>query len=285
MRAHDILPDDVNEASFEGLTIRKGTVAAFLANARVFADAALAADARAAAQAEIEAALPALRALGLFDVLEIKNASLRALADARAPAAQPDLDALYAAPAERIQKAVLGHLVPMHEDYLRAATFFSFASGRACGLDVSPRGGPPGFVQVLDAHTVAFADWPGNNRIESMRNLADDERAAMLFLFPGLEVFMRINGRARVTTEATLLTRLAEGGKAPKAAIVVTIDEVLMHCGKAVNRARLWRDESRLAADALPSVGQMMASMAMIGQADIAQANAHYQHAVRNDLY
>ncbi|WP_370663050.1 MSMEG_1061 family FMN-dependent PPOX-type flavoprotein [Massilia violaceinigra] len=203
----------------------------------------------------------------------------------RPAATQPDLDALYAAPAERIQKAVLERLLPMHEDYLKAATFFSFASGRAQGLDVSPRGGPPGFVQVLDAHTVAFADWPGNNRIESMRNLADDERAAMLFLFPGLEVFMRINGRARVSTEAALLARLAEGGKAPKAAIVVAIDEVLMHCGKAINRARLWRDESRLASDALPSVGQMMASMAMIGQAEIAQVNAHYEQAVRNDLY
>ncbi|NHZ43103.1 pyridoxamine 5'-phosphate oxidase [Massilia sp. CCM 8693] len=285
MRAHDILPDDTNEASFAGLAIRKGTVAAFLANARAFADPALADDARAAVLADIEADLPALRALGLFEVLEIRHAPLRTLVRGQPAATQPDLDALYAAPAERIQKAVLEHLVPMHEDYLKAATFFSFASGRAQGLDVSPRGGPPGFVQVLDARTVAFADWPGNNRIESMRNLADDERAAMLFLFPGLEVFMRINGRARVSTEAALLARLAEGGKAPKAAIVVAIDEVLMHCGKAINRARLWRDESRLAPDALPSVGQMMASMAMIGQADIAQANAHYEHAVRNDLY
>ncbi|WP_229427157.1 MSMEG_1061 family FMN-dependent PPOX-type flavoprotein [Massilia atriviolacea] len=210
---------------------------------------------------------------------------MRALVHGRAPAAQPDLDALYAAPAQRIEQAVLGHLVPVHEAYLKAATFFSFASGRAQGLDVSPRGGPPGFVQVLDAHTVAFADWPGNNRIESMRNLADDERAAMLFLFPGLELFMRINGRARVTTDAALLARLAEGGKAPKAAIVVAIDEVLIHCGKAINRARLWREDARLARDALPSVGQMLASMAMIGQADIAQADAHYEQAVRNDLY
>jgi PPOX class probable FMN-dependent enzyme len=297
MRAQDILPDDANEASFAGLTIRKGTVAAFLANARVFADAAQAPGGRAAALAEIEAALPALHALGLFEVLEIRHAPLRALVQGQAQPAQPAqpaldaldvldvLDVLYAAPAQRIQKAVLERLVPVHEDYLKAATFFAFATGSAQGLDVSPRGGPPGFVQVLDAHSVAFADWPGNNRIESMRNLAGDERAAMLFLFPGLELFMRINGRARVTTEAALLARLAEGGKAPKAAIVLAIDEVLMHCGKAINRAHLWREESRLERDALPSIGQMLASMAMIGQADIAQADAHYDHAVRHDLY
>ncbi|QPI50350.1 pyridoxamine 5'-phosphate oxidase family protein [Massilia antarctica] len=285
MHAQDILPDDVNEASFQGLTIRKGTVAAFLANARAFADPALADAARAAVQADIEEALPALRALGVFDVFEIRHASLRALIEKREPAAQPDLDALYAAPSERIQKAVLDRLVPVHEDYLGAATFFALATGRAQGLDVSPRGGPPGFVKVIDARTLAFADWPGNNRIESMRNLADDERAAMLFLFPGLEVFMRINGRARVSTDAGLLATLAEGERLPKAAIVVAIDEVLMHCGKAVNRARLWREESRLDRAGLPTVGQMLVSMAMIGEADVAQANAHYEHAVRNDLY
>lgn len=81
MRAEDILPDDTNEASFAGLAVRKGAVAAFLANARAFADPALASDARAAALADIEDALPALRALGLFDVLEIRHAPLRALID------------------------------------------------------------------------------------------------------------------------------------------------------------------------------------------------------------
>ncbi|MDM5180306.1 pyridoxamine 5'-phosphate oxidase family protein [Massilia sp. DJPM01] len=200
-------------------------------------------------------------------------------------AAQPDLDALYAAPSERIRKAVLERLVPVHEDYLAAATFFALASGRAQGLDVSPRGGPPGFVKVIDARTLAFADWPGNNRIESMRNLADDERAAMMFLFPGLEVFMRINGRARVSTDADLLAKLAEGERLPKTAIVVAIDEVLMHCGKAINRARLWSEQARIERKALPTVGQMLVSMAMIGEAEVAQVDAHYEHAVRNDLY
>ncbi|MDT1853164.1 pyridoxamine 5'-phosphate oxidase family protein, partial [Acinetobacter baumannii] len=76
---------------------------------------------------------------------------------------------------------------------------FCLATSGDNGLDASPRGGPPGFVRVLDPHTVAFADWPGNNRIESMRNLAQDERVGMLFLFPGLDVFLRINGIARVS--------------------------------------------------------------------------------------
>ena len=211
---------------------------------------------------------------------------------ATASAAQPDLDALYAPPSEMIQKAVLDHLIDFHVDYLNAATFFCLATGSAHGLDASPRGGAPGFVQVVDRHTVAFADWPGNNRIESLRNLVQDERMGMLFIFPGLEIFMRINGRGAISTEPGLLARLAEGGRVPKTAVVVAIDQVLLHCGKAINRARLWSASSQLDRNALPSVGKLMSALsqltdakAAMGEDQIAQVNAHYDQAVRHDLY
>lgn len=203
----------------------------------------------------------------------------------------PDLDTLYDPPAERIQKAVSDRLIDFHRDYLAAATFFCLATGSARGLDASPRGGPPGFVHVLDERHVAFADWPGNNRIESMRNLEQDERAGMLFLFPGLDIFMRINGRARVRTAPELLDRLAEGGKRPKTAIVVAIDEVLFHCGKAVNRAGLWKPEARIDRATLPTPGQMVAAMGAAAagkpaaEGEAAQIDAHYDHAMRHDLY
>jgi PPOX class probable FMN-dependent enzyme len=203
----------------------------------------------------------------------------------------PDLDALYDPPAERIRKAVLDRLIDFHRDYLRVATFFCLATGSERGLDASPRGGPPGFVHALDDHHVAFADWPGNNRIESLRNLERDERVGMLFLFPGLEIFMRINGRARATIDDALLTRLSENGKRPKTAIVVAIDEVLYHCGKAVNRAGLWRPERHLDRAALPTPGQMLEALTAAAQgraadaATAAQLDAHYEHGVRHDLY
>lgn len=204
----------------------------------------------------------------------------------------PNLDALYDPPAERIQKAVLDHLVGIHIDYLKAATFFCLATGSARGLDASPRGGPPGFVRVLDSRTVVYADWPGNNRIESLRNLESDDRLGMLFIFPGLEIFMRINGRGRISTEPSLLATLKEGERMPKTATVVSIDEVLLHCGKAINRAKLWQDDSRIDRHALPTVGQMLAELTRLGDEraemsddQIEQVNAHYQHGVRNDLY
>lgn len=208
------------------------------------------------------------------------------------PAPNVDLDALYAPPAERIQKAVLDHLVDFHAAYLKAATFFCLATSGPHGLDASPRGGPPGFVRMLDANTVAYADWPGNNRIESLRNLQTDERVGMLFLFPGLEIFMRINGRARIVTDSDLLAELKEGERVPKTATVVQVDEVLLHCGKAINRAGLWQPEAQVARDTVPSIGAMMAALTKMGDpaaqfdADqIAQVNALYTQGVRNDLY
>lgn len=137
---------------------------------------------------------------------------------------------------------------------------------------------------MLDENTVAYADWPGNNRIESLRNLESDERLGMVFLFPGLEIFTRINGRGRISTDPDLLSELREGDRVPKTATVVLIDEVLLHCGKAINRARLWQDGARIDRDALPTVGKMMAELARLGdaqaaqmdEAQIAQVNAHH---------
>lgn len=196
-----------------------------------------------------------------------------------------DLQRLYAPPAEAIQKAVLPHLIPFHEAYIAAASFFCLASGRREGLDASPRGGPPGFVKVIDAHHVAFADWPGNNRIETLRNLIEDDRVAMLFLFPGLEVFLRINGRARISTDDELLASLREGDRTPKTAIQVSVEQVLFHCGKAINRAKLWRPESQIDRTKLPSVGQMMVALTGGSAAQAEAVDAQYQDAVRNDLY
>jgi uncharacterized protein len=196
-----------------------------------------------------------------------------------------DLDHLYDPPSEMIVKGVMPHLLPFHLAYLRVASFFCLATGCAAGLDASPRGGEPGFVQALDARTVAFADWPGNNRIASLRNLADDDRVGMLFLFPGLEVFLRINGRGAISAEPALLARLAEGTRTPKTAIVVRIDEVLFHCGKAINRAKLWSETSRLDRKSVPSPGEMKAALTGTDPASARAMDEGYYRSVRNDLY
>lgn len=196
-----------------------------------------------------------------------------------------DLDGLYAPPSEMIVKGVMDRLLPFHVAYLNVAPFFCLATGGAEGLDASPRGGEPGFVQALDDKTVVFADWPGNNRIASLRNLTEDDRVGMLFLFPGLEVFMRINGHATISVAPELLARLAEGERIPKTAVVVRIDEVLFHCGKAINRARLWRADSHIDRSRLPSPGQIKAAMLGQDPQGTQAVDEGYYRAVRQDLY
>jgi uncharacterized protein len=196
-----------------------------------------------------------------------------------------DLDRLYDQPSEFITKGVLPRLLPFHLAYLGVATFFCFATGSASGLDASPRGGGPGFVHALDDKHVAFADWPGNNRIASLRNLTEDDRVGMLFIFPGLEVFMRINGHATLTTEPAVLERFVEGTKTPKTAVVVSIDEVLFHCGKAINRAKLWSDASRLDRASVPSPGEMKAAMAKQDASNARSIDDVYYQSVRTNLY
>lgn len=196
-----------------------------------------------------------------------------------------DLDQLYAPPSPMIQKAVTRELMDFHRAYLSAASFFCLATGSARGLDATPRGGPPGFVRVLDERTLAFADWPGNNRIESLRNLLEDDHAALLFVFPGLDVFLRINGRARISTQPALLADLAEGQRQPKCAIVVAVEEVLFHCGKAINRAKLWDPASRIDRKTLPSVGTMLAALADLKDVSPDALDAHYDETVKTELY
>lgn len=196
-----------------------------------------------------------------------------------------NLSELYAPPSDMIVKGVLDHLLPFHLSYLKAATFFCLASGGADGLDASPRGGAAGFVHALDNKTVAFADWPGNNRIASLTNLQSDDRIGMLFLFPGLEIFMRINGHAAISMHPELLRALAEGARLPKTAIVVKIDEVLFHCGKAINRAKLWHPDSMLDRKSVPSPGEIVAAITGVDSATAQAMDEGYYTAIRGKLY
>lgn len=196
-----------------------------------------------------------------------------------------ELDRLYSAPSPFVQNAVKDYLTEFHLAYLRVATFFCLATGSDNGLDASPRGGPAGFVQALDPHTLAFADWPGNNRIESMRNLLRNDCLGLLFLFPGLDVFMRINGRGRVSTEPDLLQRVAEGHRTPVSAIIVTVEQVLFHCGKAISRAQLWDPNARIDRSALPTVGKILAALGQMKERTPDELDAMYAHGVKTNLY
>src|SRR4051812_21783341 len=106
---------------------------------------------------------------------------------------------LYKPPSEMILKATTDYLHPFHVEHLKLASFVCIGTVGAEGLDVSPRGGEPGFIQVVGENCVGIPDWPGNNKVESLTNIVRDHRIGMLFLFPGLDYFMRLNGKASIS--------------------------------------------------------------------------------------
>ena len=124
--------------------------------------------------------------------------------------------------------------------FLSSSPLMVLATTSAGGTDASPRGGPPGFVVVLDDGHLAFADLAGNNRLDSYANIVEHPQVGMLFLVPGVGETLRVNGRARITTDPAILARTAIDGVAPKVAVVVAVDECYIHCAKALRRSGVW---------------------------------------------
>jgi uncharacterized protein len=169
-----------------------------------------------------------------------------------------DLASLYGPPVEAVTSKIIDRLDGHCRDFVARAPFVLVATADEDGnCDVSPKGGAPGFVHVLDDRRLAIPDAPGNKLVYSLRNIVRTGRAGLLFLIPGLEETLRVNGRACLTREAALLDRLAGTGKAPKAAIGLEVDEAFLHCAKAFKRSALWRPGDWPDRDGLASPAQI----------------------------
>jgi PPOX class probable FMN-dependent enzyme len=129
------------------------------------------------------------------------------------------------------------------------------------GLDVSPRGDPPGFVRVLDDQTLLLPERPGNRIADTLTNLLADPRVALLFLIPGVGDTFRVNGVARIVDDPTLLTPSAVDGKVPRLGILITVQEAYTQCSKALIRSDLWNPEHHIERSELPSSGQILRSL------------------------
>ncbi len=128
----------------------------------------------------------------------------------------------------------------------------------AMQMDASPRGGAPGFVKVLDKNTILIPDAPGNNRLDSLENIIATGRAGLLFLVPGVDETLRVNGSAVLSTDAREIELCADGKRRPKIAIRIIVAEAYLHCAKALMRSKLWGDDYYVERSLLPSMGEMM---------------------------
>lgn len=153
-------------------------------------------------------------------------------------------------------------LTPLYRQMIEASPFMALATVGPEGLDCSPRGDIGGVVRVIDEKTVHLPDWRGNNRIDSLSNIVRDPRLALMFLVPGSNTTMRINGRGVVSNDEALLESFEMDGKHPRTIVVITIDEVYFQCARALIRAQLWNPENFADPAKLPTPGLMLKAAA-----------------------
>jgi PPOX class probable FMN-dependent enzyme len=168
---------------------------------------------------------------------------------------EEELRERYRLPGGTVEK-VLSRLDQHARTFIETAPFVLVGTASPDGTgDVSPKGGPPGFVVVLDDHRLAIADLAGNNLLDSISNIIAGSGVGLLFLVPGVDETLRVNGRACVTTDPAVLDACAVKDRRPKAAIGVTVTQQYMHCAKAFRRSALWQPESWPDRSTIPTLG------------------------------
>ena len=184
-----------------------------------------------------------------------------------------ELREIYREPTERSILKEQRRLDPHCRDFIARSPFMLIASASTRGdCDVSPKGGPPGFVRVLDDLRLAVPDATGNNRLDSMQNILENPRVGLLFLIPRLRETLRVNGRAVLTRDPALIEGMATGGKPARLALVVTVEAAYLHCAKCMIRSALWDPDSWPEADDLPSAAAILSDH--IGIGDLAASEA-----------
>ena len=169
-----------------------------------------------------------------------------------------ELNALYGAAGEASLVKVTSKLTPDYAQMIEASPFAALATVGPEGLDCSPRGDDGSVVRIVDEKTVLMPDWRGNNRVDSLANIVRDPRVALMFLIPGSNTTMRINGTAVVNVNPALTGSFEVDGKHPRSVIVVTIGEVYFQCARALIRSRLWDAERQADPGALPTPGALL---------------------------
>ena len=170
------------------------------------------------------------------------------------------LEALYGVPGETSLVKELDRLIPEYAAFIEASPFAALATSGPEGLDCSPRGDRAGFVRIHDDRTLMMPDRRGNNRADSLKNIIRDRRAAFLFLVPGSDTTLRVNGRALISVDATLCAWFAVEGKPARSVIVLDIEAVYFQCARCIRRSDLWSPERHVDPASLPTPGQILAA-------------------------
>jgi uncharacterized protein len=171
-----------------------------------------------------------------------------------------DLRTLYRPPMERAVQKELKYLDRHAKRFIALSPFLAISStGKDGRGDVSPRGEHAGFVHALDDHRLAIPDRPGNNRLDTISNLLANPNVGLMFMIPGVNEILRVNGEAELRDDADLKGRFVVNERPPKLVILVNVKEAYLHCPKALMRSALWEERTKVARTVLPSLGEMIA--------------------------
>lgn len=172
---------------------------------------------------------------------------------------ESQLRAIYGFPAGRAKSKVLNSIDRHALNFIEKSPFIVLSTVDRLGqMDTSPRGGEPGFVKVSTTGDLLIPDFKGNNRIDSLINISETNKVGVLFLIPGIDETLRVNGSALITTSLSILNEFRGESKPPISCIVVSIDELFLHCAKAFMRSKLWDESSQLNSSDFPSMGEML---------------------------
>ncbi len=194
------------------------------------------------------------------------------------------LRSLYAPPKERAVKKQMPRLDRHCRNFLALARFAVLSTCDAEGnMDASPRGGEAGFVKVIDDNTVIIPDWRGNNRIDTYSNIVASGRIGAIFLVPGVDEALRINGAASLRNDEALTSLCEVNGTVPKLVVHIAVKEAYLHCAKAIMRAQLWQPDARVERRTLPTMNEMLRDQ--IGQTEPAEAQEAMVARHKTELY
>jgi PPOX class probable FMN-dependent enzyme len=171
------------------------------------------------------------------------------------------LERLYGVPGETSLVKEVNWITPEYRALIEASPFVTLATSGPEGLDCSPRGDKPGFVQIHNERTLMLPDRRGNDRVDSLRNVIRDPRVGLLFLIPGSGTTLRVNGRAVISAAPDLLASFVVENKAPRSVLVVMVEAIYFQCARAILRAELWNSDRRVDPKSLPTPGQILAAL------------------------
>lgn len=196
---------------------------------------------------------------------------------------QEELRRLYNEPKERTLLKELDHLDEHCRGFIAHSPFVVIASTNPDGTaDATPRGGEPGFVTIADDRTLLIPDRPGNNRLDTMSNLVRTPGIGLLFLVPGVDETLRVNGTAEIRDDEELRGRFTEG-RPPATVLTIHVREAFLHCGKALMRSKLWDPERQIERSELPTLGVMLRDQ--IGSTEPAESQDEMVERYKAELY